>query len=76
MIFEKVKEIIMENLSVEEKDVLIGVDLEEDLNMDSLDAVELSMALEEEFDIKISDEELEKFKKVSDIVEYIEKCKK
>ena len=71
-IFEKVKEVILENLSCEEGDVTMKASLTDDLGADSLDAVELNMALEDAFDVKIPDEALEQMKTVADIVNYIE----
>ncbi|MDH7576809.1 MAG: acyl carrier protein [Bacillota bacterium] len=69
-IFEKVKAIIVEQLGVEEDDVTPETTFEE-LNADSLDIVELIMALEEEFDLEIPDEEAEKILTVGAAVEYI-----
>ena len=68
--FEKVKGIIVEQLGVEEADVKMETSFEE-LNADSLDIVELVMALEEEFSIDIPDEEAEKIRTVGNAVEYI-----
>ncbi len=73
MIFEKVKETMVNTLSCEEEKITMDAQINEDLGIDSLDAVELVMALEDEFGIKIPDEELGKMKKVSDIVSCIEK---
>ena len=75
MTFDKVKEIIVDTLSCEEDKVTLDASLSDDLGADSLDAVELNMALEEAFDISIPDEELANFKTVSDIVTYIENNK-
>lgn len=75
MTFEKVKEIIVETISCEEDKVALETALGEDLGVDSLDAVELNMALEEAFDISIPDEELAKFVTVQDIVTYIDAAK-
>ena len=69
---EKVKEIICEQLGVEEDDVTPNAKFIEDLGADSLDIVELVMALEEEFNIEISDEDAEKIRTVKDVVTYIE----
>ncbi len=69
-IFEKVRAIIAEQLGVDEEDVTPETTFEE-LNADSLDIVELIMALEEEFDIEIPDEEAEKIQTVGAAVEYI-----
>ena len=68
---EKVKSIIMEQLGVEEEEVTAAASFADDLGADSLDQVELVMALEEEFNIEISDEEAEKIKTVQDAVNYI-----
>lgn len=71
--FEKIRNIIVEQLGLEDCDSLnMETSLKEDLDADSLDAVEVIMALEEEFDIEIPDEEAENFKTIGDIVEYIE----
>ena len=75
MTFEKVKEIIVDTLSCDEEKVALEASLTEDLGADSLDAVELNMALEEAFEISIPDEELANFKTVQDIVTYIENNK-
>lgn len=68
--FEKIRGIIMEQLSVDESMVTIDTNLMKDLEADSLDAVEIIMAIEEEFGIEIPDEEAEKFQTVNDIVKY------
>lgn len=75
MNFEKVKEIMIDTLGCDEEKITEDAKLGEDLNIDSLDAVELVMALEEEFGVKIPDEELGKMIKVSDILATIEKYK-
>lgn len=69
--FERIKKIIIEQLGVEEDEVLLESSFIEDLGADSLDIVELIMALEEEFDIEIPDSEAEKITTVADAVEYI-----
>ena len=68
---EKVKEIIVDQLGVDENQVVASASFIEDLGADSLDTVELVMALEEEFDIEIPDEEAEKISKVQDAIDYI-----
>ena len=68
---EKVKEIIVDQLGVDENQVTVGASFIEDLGADSLDTVELVMALEEEFDVEISDEDAEKISKVQDAIDYI-----
>ena len=73
---EKVKQIIVEQLGVDEAEVTANASFIDDLGADSLDPVELVMAFEEAFDIEIPDEEAEKIKSVSDAVSYIEKHQK
>lgn len=68
---EKVKSIIVEQLGVPAEDVNEGASFIEDLGADSLDIVELVMALEEEYDIEISDEDAEKILTVGDATNYI-----
>ena len=70
-IFEKVKKIIVEQLGVAETSVTMEASFIDDLGADSLDIVELIMALEEEFDMEIPDEDAEKIVTVSDVVDYI-----
>lgn len=71
MVFDKVKDIIVEQLSVNEDEVTMEASFVDDLGADSLDVVEFIMALEEEFDIEIPDEAAEKVGTVGDVVEYI-----
>jgi acyl carrier protein len=73
---EKVKQIIVEQLGVDEAEVTDTASFVDDLGADSLDTVELVMAFEEAFSIEIPDEEAEKISTVKDAVEYIEKKKK
>lgn len=70
---EKVKKIVAEKLSVEPDEVIPEASFVDDLGADSLDLVELIMAMEEEFDIEISDEEAEKLQTVQDAIKYIKK---
>ena len=75
-VFERVKKIAVEQLSVEDKDVTLESKFTDDLGADSLDLVELIMALEEEFStpeakLEIPDEEAEKLLTVKDVVEYV-----
>lgn len=70
-IFEKVKGIIVEQLGVAEASVTLEASFIDDLGADSLDIVELIMALEEEFDLEIPDSDAEKVVTVGDVVEYI-----
>jgi len=69
----KVREVICEQLGLKPEDVTPEADLIQNLGVDSLDSVELVMALEEEFGIEVLDEDAEKLKKVSDITQYIHK---
>lgn len=74
--FEKVKAIIIEQLSIDDSDnITLETSLSEDLEADSLDAVEVIMALEDEFGIEIPDEEAENFKTIGDICNFIENNK-
>ena len=73
---EKVKKIIIDQLGVDEAEVTSGAKFIDDLGADSLDTVELVMALEEEFGIEIPDEDAEKITTVRDAVSYIEEHKK
>ena len=68
---EKIVKIICEQLDVPEKDVVPEASFVDDLGADSLDQVELIMAMEEEFDIEISDEDAEKLVSVKDAIDYI-----
>ena len=69
---KRVKEIIVEQLGVNESEVTPAAKFVDDLGADSLDLVELVMALEEEYNIEISDEEAEKILTVGDAIEYIQ----
>ena len=71
MAYENVKKIIVEQLGVDESDIGIESSFIDDLGADSLDIVELIMALEEEFDIEIPDSDAERITTVGDAVEYI-----
>jgi acyl carrier protein len=68
---EKVKQIVAEQLGVDEGQVTQNASFMDDLGADSLDTVELVMALEEEFDIEISDEDAEKIQTVNDAITYV-----
>ena len=72
MIFEKVREIVAEQLGISEDEIKLETNFVDDLGADSLDTVELIMAFEEEFDIEIPDEDAQKIKTVKDIMDYIE----
>ena len=73
MVFEKIKGIIIEQLGLDEDtEITMETSLMNDLEADSLDAVEIIMAIEDEFDIEIPDEDDEEFKNLGDIVHYVE----
>ncbi len=69
---QRLRKIIAEQLSVDEEEVVPEASFIEDLNADSLDLVELIMTLEEEFNIKISDEDAEKIQTVQDALDYLQ----
>jgi len=68
---DRLKKIIAKELSVSEEEVVPDASFIEDLNADSLDLVELIMSLEEEFNVKISDEDAEKIRTVQDAMDYL-----
>ena len=72
MVFEKVRDILVDQLDVEEEKVTMDASITDDLGADSLDVVDLVMSLEEEFDVEIPDNQVENIKTVGDIVRYIE----
>ena len=71
-IFDKLKELVVDQLGVEEDEVTMEATMQDDLGADSLDLVDLVMSVEEEFGVKVADEDLENIKTVGDIVNYIE----
>ena len=73
MLFEKVRDIIVDTINCGEEQITENASLKDDLGMDSLDAMELSMALEEEFGLTIEQEALKDFVTVKDVVDYLEK---
>lgn len=75
MIFERVKEMIVEALNVPAEKVTLESRLAEDLGADSIDAVELIMNIEDEFNIQVSDEQAQSVKTVGDLVKYIDAAK-
>jgi acyl carrier protein len=75
MIIEKIKEIVADQLGVDLEEIVEEASIQADLGADSLDVVELIMALEEEFEMEIPDEDAEKIATIGDIVEYIKNNK-
>ncbi|MFZ7132067.1 MAG: acyl carrier protein [Eubacteriales bacterium] len=73
--FERIKKIILGQLDVKESDISINADFIEDLGADSLDIAELIMAFEDEFNIEINDDDIEKIRTVSDVVNYFDEAK-
>lgn len=71
-VFERIRDIVVEELGVEPDEVTAEASFLDDLGADSLDIVELIMAFEEEFDLEIPDEEAENIATVQDVVDYIE----
>lgn len=69
---ERVTQIVVEQLDVKPEDVVDDAHFENDLGADSLDSVELVMAVEEEFGIEISDADAERMKKVKDVIDYLQ----
>lgn len=72
MVFDKVKELISEQLDVKADDITEASNIHDDLGADSLDVVDLVMALEDEFDVEIPEDQVENIKTVGDIVKFIE----
>lgn len=72
MVFEKIQAIIAKELDVDPAKITMDTDIVEDLGADSLDAVELVMAVEEEFGCELDDETAQNIRKISDIVKYVE----
>ncbi len=72
MIFEKLKEIIADQLEVEEDAITMEAELVDDLGADSLDLVDLVMSIEDEFDVEVPDEAIENIKTIGDAVRFIE----
>ena len=72
MVFERIKEILADQLDADADTMTMESDIANDLGADSLDVVELLMAIEDEFDVEIPDEEIENIKTIGDLVKYIE----
>lgn len=75
MVLDQIKEILKDTKDLDESKITLDAKLKEDLELDSLDSVELIMSAEEEFGIEIPDEDVMNFKTVNDIVNYIEEHK-
>ena len=75
MVFDKIKVIIIEQFQVEESEITMDTNLMKDLSADSLDAVEIIMAIEDEYGIEIPDEEAETIQTVADLVRFVEENK-
>ena len=73
MSFEKVKEVMLDTINCDEEKITLEASLKDDIGIDSLDAMELSMALEEAFSLTIEEEALKNFVTVRDIVDFIDK---
>ena len=72
MVFEQIKELLAEQLDLDESKITMDSDIVEDLEADSLDVVDLVMSMEDEFGVEVPDEVIENFKPVGDVVRYIE----
>ena len=75
MVFEKVREIIAEQLNIDAEEISLDTNVTKDLEADSLDAVEIILGVEEEYGIEIPDDIAENFTKVGDIVKYVDENK-
>lgn len=76
MVFEKIRDILCEQLDLEEDQVSMDSNIADDLGADSLDIVDMLMSIEDEFEVEIPDEEIDNIKTVGDAVAYIEKNQK
>ena len=72
MTFDKIKELLAEQLDADIDEMTMDTDIAKDLGADSLDVVELLMSIEDEFSVEIPDEEIENIKTIGELVEYIE----
>ncbi len=73
MVFEKIKQILAEQLDADIEQMTMDTRIGEDLGADSLDVVEMLMAIEDDFDVEIPDEDIEGLKTIGDVVDYINK---
>ena len=74
MVLEKLKKIISEQFDIDEENITMDSSFQDDLNADSLDLVELIMALEDEFNLEVEDEDVDLIKTVGDAIDYIKKA--
>lgn len=72
MVYEKIKMMISNQFNIDEDDITMDTSFRKDLGVDSIDLVELIMALEDEFDLEVEDDEVEKINTVGDAVNYID----
>ena len=72
MVFERIRQILAEQLDMEEDKITMESDIVEDLEADSLDVVDLVMTMEDEFGVEVPDDKIESFRTVGDIVRYVE----
>lgn len=75
MVFEKIRDIIAEQLGVDANDITLETNLMKDLEADSLDAVEIIMAIEDEFQVEVPDDQAEHFQVVKNLVDFVEQNK-
>ena len=71
MVFEKMQQILAEQLDADIESITLETDIQDDLGADSLDVVEMLMSIEDEFEIKIPDDQIENLKTVGNVVDYI-----
>jgi len=76
MVFEKLKEVVVDKLGVDESEVTMEANFKDDLGADSLDLFEVVMGMEEEFEISISNDDIEKIATIKDAVDYISEKQK
>lgn len=74
MVFEKIKEILADQLDADADEMTMDTNIAKDLGADSLDVVELLMSIEDEFEVEIPDEEIENIRTIGELTEYIQNC--
>lgn len=72
MVFERIRQILMDQLDLDEEKITLEADIVEDLEADSLDVVDLVMTIEDEYGLEVPDDQIENFRTVGDVVRYIE----